>query len=64
MKKFIEELKKIFPYNKSVAIELILALTFSHELPGNSVVLLTQVLTKIIAIFSINEDKNILINRK
>ena len=42
MKKFIEELKKIFPYNKSVAIELILALTFSHELPGNSVVLLTE----------------------
>ena len=42
MKKFIEELKKIFTYNKSVAIELILALTFSHELPGNSVVLLTE----------------------
>ena len=42
MKKFIEELKKIFPYNKSAAIELILALTFSHELPGNSVVLLTE----------------------
>ena len=42
MKKFIEELKKIFPYNKSVAIELILALTFTHELRGNSVVLLTE----------------------
>ena len=42
MKKFIEELKKIFTYNKSVAIELILALTFSHELPGHSVVLLTE----------------------
>jgi hypothetical protein len=42
MKKFIEELEKIFPYNKSVAIELILALPFSHDLPGNSVVLLIE----------------------
>ena len=38
----LEKELKIFPYNKSVAIELILALTFSHELPGNSVVLLTE----------------------
>ncbi len=42
MNKFIREIQKNFLYNNTVAIELILALTFSDPIPMDTMVFLTE----------------------